>query len=607
MLVHDPHDLGGVDGGAAAHSDDDVRLELMHLGQALHGVLNLGVNANVKELGSLDAHIPQLVDDGVAGAQLIQRGVGDDEGPLEVVDLLHLPQGHGGAAGLVIDLLGQLEPEHILLADGDVLDVQQLLIVGVAHEGGVAHGAGPQSQGGSQAEVVQVADAAEGCGLVDEDAASLHPQAELGDLLLLGGVDVQCCGVACAALQHQLVADVESLVQRLGLVHTQQSGQLLVGPRAVMRGVVGLIDQNLGVIGNLDPGHFSEVAGGLANSGGLDAVGLGVEEHIGHLGGLIIVEEVTPGFLQQALDLVIHAGQDGDMLLGGADHTVIEGLGMDDGLYGHPQVGGLVNDHVAVAGAYADGGGARGVSGLYHAGAAGGHDQVHALHQHVGDLHGGNGDPADDMLGQARLDGGVPHDLRGGDGAVHRMGMRREDDGVAGLQRQHDFINGSGGRVGSGGNGGDDTLRGCNLFHAIGLVFGNDTAGLLIAHVVPDMLRGILILGDLIHNDAVAGLLTGHLGQGDPHFGHGHSRLFTDGIHLLLGKGTVRFLGCTNDRKGFLQGLNRVDGQRGRHIRSSFIFDHWMNCSPLVSCCMCVQDRNRSYVNGSASRALPPL
>lgn len=153
--------------------------------------------------------------------------------------------------------------------------------------------------------------------------------------------------------------------------------------------------------------------------------------------------------------------------------------------------------------------------------------------------------------GQARLDGGVPHDLRGGDGAVHRVGMGGENDGVAGLQRQHDFINGSGGRVGSGGNGGDDTLRGCNLFHAIGLVFGNDTAGLLIAHVVPDMLRGILILGDLIHNDAVAGLLAGHLGQGDPHFGHGHSRLFTDGIHLLLGKGTVRFLRCADQGKGF--------------------------------------------------------
>ena len=455
--------------------------------------------------------------------------------------------------------------------------------MGVAHEGGVAHGAGAQRQGGSQTEVVQVADAAEGGGLVDEDASGLHPQTEPGDLFLLGGVDVQCRGVAGAALQHQLVANIEGLVQRLSLVHAQQGGQLLVGPGAVVRGVVRFVDQDLGIIGHLDTGHLRQTAGCLADGIRLDAVGLGVEEHIGHLGSLFVIEEITAGLLQQTLDLVIYAGQNGDMLLGGADHAVIEGLGVNDGFHSHPQVGGLVNDHVAVAGAHADGGGARGVSGLYHAGAAGGHDQVHALHQHVGDLQGGNGDPADDMLGQARLDGGVPHDLRGGDGAVHRVGMGGENDGVAGLQRQHDFINGSGGRVGSGGNGGDDTLRGCNLFHAIGLVFGNDTAGLLIAHVVPDMLRGILILGDLIHNDAVAGLLAGHLGQGDPHFGHGHSRLFTDGIHLLLGKGTVRFLRCADQGKGFLQGLNRVDGQWGRHRRSSFFFDHWDDFSSSCS------------------------
>ena len=427
----------------------------------------------------------------------------------------------------------------------------------------MAHGAGPQGQGGSQAEVVQVADAAEGCGLVDEDAASLHPQAEPGDLLFLGGVDVQCCGVACAALQHQLVADVESLVQRLGLVHTQQGGQLLVGPRAVMRGVVGLIDQNLGVIGNLDPGHFSEAAGGLANSGGLDAVGLGVEEHLGHLGGLVVVEEVAAGFLQQTLDLVIDAGENGDVLLGSADHAVIEGLGVDDGLHSHPQVGALVDNHVAVAGADADGGGAGGVGRLHHTGAAGGHDEIHALHQGVGDLQRGNGDPADDVLRQARLNGGVPHDLRRGDGAVHGVGMGGENDGVAGLEGQHDLVDRGGGGVGGGGDGGDDTLRGCNLFHAIGLVFGNDAAGLFVPHIVPDVLGSILVLGNFVHDNAVAGLLAGHFGQRDPHLGHRHGGLFADGVHLLLSKGAVGFLRGTDDGKGFLQGLNRVDGQWG--------------------------------------------
>lgn len=160
-----------------------------------------------------------------------------------------------------------------------------------------------------------------------------------------------------------------------------------------------------------------------------------------------------------------------------------------------------------------------------------------------------------------------------------------ENDGVAGLQRQHDLVDGGGGGVCGGGDGGDDALGGGHLLHAIGLVLGNDAAGLLVAHVVPDMLGGILVLGDLIHDDAVAGFLAGHFGQRDPHFGHGHGRLFADGVHQLLGKGAVRFLRCTDDGKGFLQGLNRVDGQWGRHTRSSFIFDRWVVGSLLVFSC----------------------
>ena len=106
MLVHDPHDLRSVDGGATAHGNDDIGLELMHLGQTLHSVLDLGIDADIEELGSLNARVTQLVNNGVAGTQLIQSGVGDNESAFEVINFLHLPQSHGGAAGFEIDLLG---------------------------------------------------------------------------------------------------------------------------------------------------------------------------------------------------------------------------------------------------------------------------------------------------------------------------------------------------------------------------------------------------------------------------------------------------------------------------------------------------------------------
>ena len=514
----------------------------MHLGQALHGVLNLRVHTDVEELGGLDSHVMQLVDDGVAGAHLIQVGVGDDEGPLEVVDLFHLTQSHGGAAGLVVDLLGQLQPQHVLLAHGDDLDIQQLLVVGVAHVGGVADSAGTQGQGRGNVEVIQIADAAEGGGRVDQDTAGFHLLGEAVNLLLLGGVDVQRGGVAGTALIDQLGADVIGLVQSVGLEHAQQGSQLLIGPGVVMGGVVRLIDQHLGVIGNRDTGHLRQTGGGLADGGGLDAVILGIEEHLGYLGGLFVVQEIAAGILHQSFDFVIDTAQDGDMLLRRANHTVVEGLGVDDGLHSHAQVGGLVDDDVAVAGADADGGSTGGVGRVHHAGAASGHDQVHLLHQHVGDVQRGRLDPADDMLGQARFNGGVPHDPRRGDGAFHSVGMGRKNNGVSGLQRQHDLVNRGRGGVRGGGNGGNHALgRGHTLGAERGILL-NDTAGLGIAHVVPDMLGGVLVLRHLVDHDAVAGLLTGHLGQRNPHLGYRHGSLFANGVHLLLSK--VAYFSC---------------------------------------------------------------
>lgn len=69
-------------------------------------------------------------------------------------------------------------------------------------------------------------------------------------------------------------------------------------------------------------------------------------------------------------------------------------------------------------GANAQGGLARGVSGLDHARATGGEDDVDVAHDHVSQLDGGDIDPADDALGGAGLDGGVKHELGGGDGAL---------------------------------------------------------------------------------------------------------------------------------------------------------------------------------------------
>ena len=57
IFVHDPHDLRSIDCGTAADSDDNVRLEFVHLREALHRILDLRVNADVEEFCSFDTHV----------------------------------------------------------------------------------------------------------------------------------------------------------------------------------------------------------------------------------------------------------------------------------------------------------------------------------------------------------------------------------------------------------------------------------------------------------------------------------------------------------------------------------------------------------------------
>ena len=224
------------------------------------------------------------------------------------------------------------------------------------------------------------------------------------------------------------------------------------------------------------------------------------------------------------------------MLLCGTDHAVIKRLGVNNRLHGHPQVRRFIDHHVAVAGADTDGGRAGGIRGMDHAGTAGGHNQIHLLHQNVGDFQGGCLDPADDMFRHPGLYGGVPHDLCSGNGTLHRMGMGREDDRIPGLQGQHDFIDRCGCRIGGGSDSRNHTFGRGDALCPESRVLLNNPAGLGIAHIVPDVFRGILVLGHLIHDDTVASLFAGHFCQRNAHFGNGHGSFFADGIHLFLGK-----------------------------------------------------------------------
>ena len=449
MLVHHPHDLAGVHGGAAAHRDDAVRLERGHgLGAFLRAGQG-GIGRHVIEGGMGDTHLVELIGDGLGIAVLVEEGVGHDEGPLFAHDGLQLCQSHRQATFLEIDLFRRAEPQHVLSPLGDGLDVDQVLDAHVLGHGVAAPGAAAQGEGRRHAEVIQIADATVGGGGVDQDAAGFHPGRKGVDLVLFGhGVDVQGRGVAVAAVRHQLIRLVHRVGEILGPVHSQHGGQLFVGEFFLDIHALHLADEDLGGFGHVHAGELGDGIGGLADDFCVErAVD---EDGLAHLLDFVGLQQITAPCLEFLAHLVIDLVENDDRLLGGADHAVVEGLGMDNGVDGQGNVRRVVDNGRGVACADAQGGFAGGIRRLDHAGTAGGQNDVRAAHDLVGQLQGGHIDPSDDALRRAGRHGGVQHHLSGGDGALLGAGMGADDDAVASLQANQGFENRGGGGVGGG-------------------------------------------------------------------------------------------------------------------------------------------------------------
>ena len=208
----------------------------------------------------------------------------------------------------------------------------------------------------------------------------------------------------------------------------------------------------------------------------------------------------------------------------------------------------------------------------------------------------GCGDDVVDL--QAGLLGGLPHDAGSLDGALLGGGMGGEQDRVAGLQADQNLENGGRGGVGGGGDGAHNAHRLGNALGAEGLILGDDSTGLHVAEIVVDMLGGIVVLDDLILDDAHAGLGVGHLGQGDTGLVGGHGGLLADLIDLLLGELAVDGLGFPHlCQLGFqrLEGSNFVELLCHRCLPISCDFENlpgistrWKRvcfqpCGPIVS------------------------
>ena len=351
--------------------------------------------------------------------------------------------------------------------------------------------------------------------------------------------------------------------------------------RELLRDVdaLDLADEDLGAGGHLDTSHLCDGRSALADDAGVEAAV--DDDGLADLVKLVALEEVAATALELGTSLVIDVVEHGHALLGGADHAVVEGLGVDDGVDSHAHVGSAVDDGRGVASADAQGGRAGAVGGLDHARATGGQDDVGLCHEGLGVLERERLDPADEVLGGTGGHGGVIDDAGGLGRAALGARVRRDHDGVAGLERDEALEDGGRGGVGRRDDRTDDADGLGDLLDASHGVLFDDTAGLGVLVGVVDVLGGVVVLGDLVLHTAHARLLDGHLGQRDTRLVGGHGRLEEDLVNLLLRKGCIDLLGLAHEGELLRQLLvapydeGRAiikDGSAGlfRHQHSSF-------------------------------------
>ena len=314
-----------------------------------------------------------------------------------------------------------------------------------------------------------------------------------------------------------------------------------MGQRLIVRDFLALRGEDGGILRNVEAGGLGDELRGLARHHGVQhrlftGTGHAAEHVLLELGLLFGIDEVGLAQLEfldeRGVDVLV--GDDG--LLGGTDHAIIEVLGEHQIVGGAHDVHVLVDVGRRVAGAHAQGGLAGGVCGLDHARTAGREDGGDAvvLHQCAGRLDGGVLDPLDAVLGGARLDGGVAHDLGCCDGTVLGAGVEAEDDRAAGLQCDQGLEDGGGGRVGDRGDAGDHADRFGNFIDAEHVIFADDADGLLTSQVVGDVLAGEDVLGRLVFHQATVRFVDGHFGEHEMLVQRRHGGLGDDVVDLLL-------------------------------------------------------------------------
>ena len=219
MLIQNPHDFTGVHSRTAADGDDQIRLEGTHGLCAFSCTGQSWIGSNIVERSVGDTHSIQFFLNRFGIAVLIQERVSYNECFLLAGQLIH---SYGQAALLKVNLFGSTEPQHIFPPSCNCLYVHKMADTYILGNRVAAPAAAAQSQGGSQPEIVQVANTALGRGSIYQDTACLHLLREQIELIGGGtGAEVNCCSMAITTVLQQTLCLFYSFLEGLYPVHSQ--------------------------------------------------------------------------------------------------------------------------------------------------------------------------------------------------------------------------------------------------------------------------------------------------------------------------------------------------------------------------------------------------
>ena len=249
---------------------------------------------------------------------------------------------------------------------------------------------------------------------------------------------------------------------------------------------------------------------------------------------LFTLQEVAAAISELLLDLVINAIKNGNRLLGSADHTVIEGLGVNDGANSKLDVCSIVDDNRSVTRTNAQSRLTGRVSCVNHTWATGCQNDVSVAHDCCSHINGRSWYPVDNTLGAAGLLGSITNNTSGSNGALFSAWVWGNDNGVSCLQSKKCLKDCGRSRVSSWDNCSYDThWLGYNSITCSWIILYNTTSLHILVFVV-NILCCVMVLDNLIFHYTHASFFNCHASKRDTIFLSRKSSFIENLIDLLL-------------------------------------------------------------------------